>query len=321
MNAVAEARYHTQPELNEVSTRFDPESGAYWAFMRPIGRPCFSHTLLDDLISYIRSIQRDAGMIWDGGSQHQIRYGVLASERGGVFNLGGDLSLFRGLIDARDRDGLARYGARCIDALYPWHRNCDLDMTTIALVQGDALGGGFEAALSASVLIAEESTRMGFPEILFNLFPGMGAYSFLLRKVGRRTADDLITSGKVYSARDLFELGVVDVITADGTGIAATESFIKKHARSANGRRALDRARGEVLPVTREELMRIVEVWTDAALKLQDRDLRMMERLVRAQVKASEPTSLEKDNVVAISAGVRGEAFAHDPSLLSFAAD
>lgn len=319
MNAVAEVRYIAQLELNEVSTRFDPEIGAYWAMMKPIGRPCFSHNLLSDLISYIQSIQRDDGMIWHGGSHHQIRYGVLASEKSGVFNLGGDLSLFRHLIDARDRDGLARYGTRCVEALYPWHRNCDLDMTTIALVQGDALGGGFEAALSASVLIAEESARMGFPEILFNLFPGMGAYSFLVRKVGRRIADELITSGNVYSARHLFELGVVDVITADGTGVAATESFIKKHAKSANGRRAFERARGEVLPVTREELLRVVEVWTDAALKLQDRDLRMMERLVRAQMKATEPPRSAGDNVVVIP-GTEREVFAHDPSLFSFAA-
>jgi DSF synthase len=51
----------------------------------------------------------------------------------------------------------------------------DRDVTTIALVQGDALGGGFETALSSNVLIAERSAKLGFPEILFNLFPGMGA--------------------------------------------------------------------------------------------------------------------------------------------------
>jgi DSF synthase len=44
-------------------------------------------------------------------------------------------------------------------------------MTTISLVQGDALGGGFEAALTSDVIIAEESAQMGLPEILFNLFP------------------------------------------------------------------------------------------------------------------------------------------------------
>ena len=319
MNAVAEVRYLSKPDLTEVETRFDSETGAYWAFMNPKGRPCFTHSLLSDLLGYVDSIRCDSGTIWHDGEHHKIQYGVLASRRNNVFNLGGDLSLFRSLIDARDRDGLMHYGTKCIDALYPWHRNCEIDMTTIALVQGDALGGGFEAALSASVLIAEESARMGFPEILFNLFPGMGAYSFLLRKVGRRIADELITSGNVYTARDLFDKGVVDVITADGTGVAATDSYIRKHSRNANGRRAFERARGEVLPVTREELIRVVEVWTDAALKLQDRDLRMMERLVRAQVKGAEPMPSSGDNVVRFTAP--DAPFNQEPSLSSFAAD
>ena len=101
-------------------------------------------------------------------------------------------------------------------------------MTSIALVQGDALGGGFEAALSATVLIAEESSRMGFPEILFNLFPGMGAFSFLSRKIGRRAAEEMITSGTIYSARQLYDMGVIDVLTPDGTGEAAVHGFIRK---------------------------------------------------------------------------------------------
>src|SRR5262249_33169337 len=145
-----------------------------------------------------------------------------------------------------------------------------------------------EAALSASGLIAEDSARMGFPEILFNLFPGMGAFSFLSRKVGRKTAEELITSGAVYSARQLFELGVGDVITAEGTGEAAVGAYIRKHSKYANGRRAFERAWTEVNPVTRDELMRVVEVWADAALRIQDRDLRMMERLVRAQERAAQ---------------------------------
>jgi DSF synthase len=178
---------------------------------------------------------------------------------------------------------LVQYGRKCVDNMYPWSRNCDLPLTTIALVQGDALGGGFECALSASVLIAEESVRMGFPEILFNLFPGMGAYSFLARKVGRRITDELVTSGNMYTGRQLFDMGVVDVLAPDGHGEAALYNFVKKHARAPNGRRALEMVRREVEVVTHDELMRVVGIWADAALRLTERDLRMMERLVRAQ--------------------------------------
>ena len=202
--------------------------------------------------------------------------------------MGGDLALFRLLIHTQDRESLIDYGKRCIDNLIDWHRNCDGLITSIALVQGDALGGGFEAALSASVLVAEESSRLGFPEILFNLFPGMGAFSFLSRKIGRRAAEEIITSGTIYSARQLYDLGVIDVLTPDGTGRAAVESYIRRHSKSRSGRQGFERARNEVAPVTEQELIRVVEIWADTALKLQERDLKVMERLIRAQARAAE---------------------------------
>jgi DSF synthase len=288
MNAIADIRYLSVPQYHQLETRFDPEFGVYWAFMTPRPRACFTRQLLMELQAYVRTITDTAGVISHEGSEHAVRYGVLASRTPGVFNLGGDLSMFRAAIAAGDRAALLEYGAQCIDNLYPWHRNCDLDLTTLALVQGEALGGGFEAALSASVLIAEESARMGFPEILFNLFPGMGAYSFLARKIGRRAAERLITSGTIFSARELYDLGVVDVITPDGTGEAAVNSYVKRHAKQGNGRRAFERARNEFEPVTRTELQRVVEIWADAALRLEDRDLRMMDRLVRAQQRNGE---------------------------------
>jgi len=283
MNACADVHYLNPPTTRQLNTRFDEDTGAYWALMNPRPRACFSVQLLSELKGYVDSITASGGVVVQHGVEHRIRYAVLASALPSVFNLGGDLALFRSYIETGNRAALVNYGERCVDNLYPWHRNCDLPLTTIALVQGEALGGGFEAALSASVLVAEEGARMGFPEILFNMFPGMGAYSFLLRKVGRRTADELITSGAIYSARQLYEMGVIDVLTADGTGVAAIAAYIRKHSRNANGRQAFERARNAVHPVTRDELMRVVEVWADAALRLTERDLRMMERLVKAQ--------------------------------------
>ena len=286
-SAVAEVRFFPQTQLDQLETRFDPEFGVLWGFMDPKPRPTFNPQLLAELRGFVDSIIQPGGLIWHEGQQQAINYAVIASKVPGVFNLGGDLALFREAISRRDRDMLVQYGRKCIDNLYPWSRNCDLPLTTIALVQGDALGGGFECALSASVLVAEESSRMGFPEILFNLFPGMGAYSFLARKVGRRITEELITGGNLYTARQLYDMGVVDVLAPDGAGDAAVYSFIRKHAKSSNGRRAIEMVRREVEPVTHEELMRVVSIWADAALRLTERDLRLMERLVRAQNKSS----------------------------------
>jgi DSF synthase len=291
MSVTAEVSALPRKNFSQLSTRFDREYGVYWAYMNARPRACFTVELLSELKQYLEEIAESH--VQPSGHDHEVRYGILASKTRGIFNLGGDLALFRQYIEQQDRDSLVRYGLACVENLYPWHRNCDLPMTSIALVQGDALGGGFEAALSATVLIAEDSARMGFPEILFNLFPGMGAFSFLSRKVGRRVADELITSGSVYTARQLYDMGVVDVITSDGTGEQAVYTYVRRHAKGGNGRRGYERARNEVEPVSHEELMRVVNVWADTALKLTDRDMRMMERLVRAQHRSPESIAPE----------------------------
>ena len=285
MNAIADVRYLTQAHYEQLETKFDSEYGVYWAQLKMRPYPAYNPQVLSEVRQFIDGIVTSQGKFTKDGRLHDINYVILASKVPGIFSLGGDLALFRNAIVHKDRDQLMRYGHLCIDDLLPWHRNFDLPITTISLVQGAALGGGFEGALSSSVLIAEESARMGFPEILFNLFPGMGAYSFLSRKVGRRVTDELITSGNTYTARQLFDLGVVDVITPDGTGEAAVYSYARKHSKNANGRRGIEQVKRDFDPVTREELLRIVEIWVDTAMKLEERDLRMMERLVRAQAR------------------------------------
>ena len=266
--------------------------------MQPKARPVFNLQLLEELRSFHGELEERNGLTWDDGVARQVNYLVLGSKVPGIYNLGGDLGLFREAITRKDREQLMMYGRKCIDNLYPWSRNLELPLTTVALVAGDALGGGFECALSASVLIAEESARMGFPEVLFNLFPGMGAYSFLSRKIGRRMTEELMTGGNIYSARQLYDMGVVDVLAPDGVGEQAVYSFIRKHSKAANGRRAIETVRREVEPVTREELMRVVEIWADAALRLTERDLRMMDRLVRAQAKNSQLELVSSSNVM-----------------------
>jgi DSF synthase len=283
MNALAEVRFLQPTKYQQLKTRFDREFGVSWAVMEPTPRPCFNPQLLRELNTFINQIVDLQGMHYDDGRAHPVNYAVLASNAPGTFNLGGDLALFRNSIEQRDREQLTQYARLCVDNLLPWNRCFDLPITTISLVQGNALGGGFEAALASTVVIAEDSSRMGFPEVLFNLFPGMGAYSFLTRKVGRRITEELITSGNVYTARELFDMGVVDVITPDGTGEAAVYSYVRKHHRGGAGRRAFECVRREFESVTRDELDRITTMWVDAAVRLTERDLRMMDRLVRAQ--------------------------------------
>jgi DSF synthase len=212
-----------------------------------------------------------------------VEYTVLASSVPGVFNLGGDLDLFTRLIETADAAGLAQYGTACVDVLYRNYIGHGLPISTISLVQGECLGGGFEAALSSDIIVAERHARFGFPEILFNLFPGMGAYSFLDRKVGRRVTEELLSTGKLYCADDMLALGVVDCVVDTGQGEAAVASLVKRNSRSRNGLVGIAGARRRVNGITYQELSDVVHLWVDAALRLTYRDLRLMQRLVSRQ--------------------------------------
>jgi DSF synthase len=115
------------------------------------------------------------------------------------------------------------------------------------------------------------------------MFPGMGAYSFLARRVSPAMVEQMIMSGKLYTAEELHALGVIDILAEDGAGHRQLADFIGKDARTRNTRTALLRMRERVHPITFEELIDISNLWVDSALGLPEKDLRMMERLVKAQ--------------------------------------
>lgn len=285
----AEIEFEFSPQL---TARFDTSTRALWSRWYAHPRPCFNPRLLADIRGYYSFLSESGGALAHQGEDTPIEYVVLASGMPGVFNLGGDLDLFKQLIAAKDRPGLLRYGRACIDVLYRNYIAHELPLTTISLVQGECLGGGFEAALSSDVIIAEKSARFGFPEVLFNLFPGMGAYSFLDRKVGRKVAEDIISSGRIYSADEMLAAGVVDRVADDGTGEAGVNDFIKQRSRSRNGLTALAAVRRRVHSISFEELMDVVQIWVDAALRLNVRDLKLMQRLVSRQNGLGESTQL-----------------------------
>jgi len=93
----------------------------------------------------------------------------------------------------------------------------------------------------------------------------------------------MMVSGKVYSAEELFDLGLVTVLADPGGGEAAVYDFIKSDQRAFRARTALSRIRQRVEPVTREELLDITDTWIDAAMTLSSGDLKKVRRLASAQ--------------------------------------
>jgi DSF synthase len=272
--------------LPQAQLRFDPEYDVIWFYFLPSPRPCFNMTLLDSIAKFHDYLIENEGAINYKGELYHVKYQVLASGIPGVFNYGGDLNLFIELINNKDKDGLLKYAHACIKVLYRSAVNFDLPITTIALVQGSALGGGFEAALANNLIIAEEDSQFGLPEIIFNLFPGMGAYSLLSRKISIADTEKLILGGHMHTAQDLKTLGVVDIIAPKNGGEEAVLDYIKNNRKHFNGKNAvLSKVKKLISPLTYKELSDICDIWVDTALQLNERDLRVIQRLVNAQNK------------------------------------
>jgi DSF synthase len=219
------------------------------------------------------------------GETAPVKYFVGGSRLPGVYNLGGDLNFFIKNIRARDLTALRKYAHDCVDVAYHMTVGFHLPLITIALVQGDALGGGFEGALSFNVIVAEKKAKFGLPEILFNLFPGMGAFSFLSRKLDVTRAQKMILSGRVYSATELYEMGLVDILAEDGRGEEAVRDYIAHNRRHHTVHRRIREVNMRVNPFSLEELRDVTDIWAEHAMRLQEPDLRNMERLANAQLR------------------------------------
>ncbi|MEO7728616.1 MAG: crotonase/enoyl-CoA hydratase family protein [Burkholderiales bacterium] len=270
--------------LTEFETEYDPEYSILWGFYNPRSGSQATLKLLEDLRKHDRMFERNGGRVFHDGEHRPVNYFVWGSRLNGVYNLGGDLGFFMDCVARRDRDALMNYAKLSIDSIYSRIRNYFVpDLITISLVQGDAMGGGFEAALASDVIIAEEHAKMGLPEILFNMFPGMGAYSLLTRRVGSRIAEKMILSGNLYSAEKLLEMGIVDIVVPQGQGEMAVYDYVNKVHKRRNGVMATYQARQAVFPITHEELMKITTIWVDTAFRLDEKDLRVMTRIVEAQ--------------------------------------
>lgn len=266
--------------FTDLETQFDAKSDTLWTYMRQKSRPSFNPGLLAEFGQW----QDDVVKARASGTM-PIRYLVLGSRFPGIFSLGGDLDLFAGHIRNGDREALVRYGRACVRILHRNMRSLDQPIVTIGLVEGDALGGGFEALLSFNVVIAERGTNFGLPETNFGLFPGMGAHCFLSRRLGAARAEQMILSGRSYSAEELYDLGIVHALAAHGQGRVEVESYIRQNRRRHSGHCAIYEASRSVNPLPLAELETVVDLWADAALRLSEADLKLMRRLVGAQTR------------------------------------
>lgn len=305
MNTMPESK-HLRIALNSLKTidskyrqlklEYDPETRSVWTYVTPSGTACYNLGVLNEIKNNDLEFKRNHGKAICGGQSFPVDFFISASGIKHIFNYGGDLALFVQLIKSRDREALLHYAKLCIDCIFARVSNYETSAITISLVQGDALGGGFETALASNVVIAEEQIRMGFPEILFNLFPGMGAYSLVARRLGARKAEEIILGGKMYGAQELLEIGLIDRVVPKGEGESAVFEYMHQSKKNLNGIQSIYACRHYFNPITYQELLQITEMWVDAALRLTDKDLKMMGRIVRSQMRRQQ--ELQSDAVI-----------------------
>jgi len=135
---------------------------------------------------------------------------------GRAFVAGADISELTG-ISALEGRRLARRGQEIFRKFETSHK------PTVAAVNGFALGGGCELAMSCQIRIASEAAKFGQPEVKLGLIPGYGGTQRLPRLVGRGRALQLLLTGEMIDAQEAYRIGLVNrVVPADQLLAAAT---------------------------------------------------------------------------------------------------
>lgn len=268
-------------ETSQLSAYYEEERCIMWMLLDAQPRPSFNHALIEEIMNLSYAARR---------SGLPIDFWVTGSLVPSMFNAGGDLTFFVESIKNGQREALRAYARACVDCIHAAARGFDCGAVSIAMIEGSALGGGFEAALAHHFILAQNTARMGFPEIAFNMFPGMGGYSLVARRSGMRLAEELICEGEPHTAEWFEQRGLVDNVFQQGEGYQATRTFIDTLRPKLNGVKAMLKARQRVLQLTRAELMDITEDWVDFAFSIEPKDIAYMERLIQLQNRHSAQT-------------------------------
>ncbi|MGH7889038.1 MAG: enoyl-CoA hydratase-related protein, partial [Thermodesulfobacteriota bacterium] len=139
-------------------------------------------------------------------SQPQVQALIITSKKEGSFIAGADIKEIEQIRSAEEAQEKAEKGKQILNSL----RN--LDLITLAVINGSCLGGGLELALACKYRVASFSDRVkiGLPEVKLGLVPGWGGTQRLPTLIGLAPALKMILSGQILSGRDALKYGLVD---------------------------------------------------------------------------------------------------------------
>ncbi len=191
--------------------RLEQKEGiGYLTLNRPEVRNAFNQEMIDELQEALRVIDKD----------NEIRV-LIITGAGKAFQAGADiaeLSLMAPMDILRWNEGIVRINGSLEKLRQP----------VIAAINGAAMGGGLELAISCTLRIMAESAKMALPEVKLGIIPGTGGTQRLPRLIGKGLAAELLLTGDVITAKDAYRVGLVNRVVPDGETVKAAEELARK---------------------------------------------------------------------------------------------
>ncbi len=195
--------------MSQVAYRKE-DNIAIISIVRPEALNALSREIVDEIDKVIDEISQDS----------DIRCLVLHSEKN--FAAGADI---KGMAEC-DEEGAKAF------AFSPTYNKIEkLPIPVIAAIEGYALGGGMEYALTADIRIAGKTAKMGFPEVTLGIFPGAGGTIRAPRICGEAFAKELIFTGDAVSADRALQMGLVNQVVEEGEALAAAMKMAGRIAK------------------------------------------------------------------------------------------
>ena len=167
-----------------------------------INRPKQLNALNADTISELNKA------ILSADSDSGVRSIILTGVDNKAFVAGADIKEFAGF-DISEGESLARKGQELLFDLLE-----NIGTPSVAAINGFALGGGLELAMSCHIRIASDNAKMGLPEVSLGVIPGYGGTQRLANLVGKGKAMELITTAGMLNAEDAKNWGLVNHVCA-----------------------------------------------------------------------------------------------------------
>ncbi len=130
---------------------------------------------------------------------------IIFQGNGNFFSAGADINMFFNM-DEGTATAFSKKGNEIMDSIEAYQG------ITISAIDGGALGGGFELALSTDIRITTKESKLGLPEITLGIFPGWGGIKRITRAIGQSNSKVMILTGKVISGEDAFNIGLVHLL-------------------------------------------------------------------------------------------------------------